>query len=168
MPATLSAVLTGLDVATPKVTELAPLPAWDEYGTVAMYVMLAWCIGGYMVAMFIGIMGGPAPAPHPHDGHRGRRPGHLAHHEHARRPGARCHPRPLDPAGAHRLGLDRGDRPGGERSELLRRPLHRRPGDDLLRLPVHAVVRAAPTRSGSCPSRSRGSTTSWSARAWST
>ncbi|EYT63469.1 membrane protein [Curtobacterium flaccumfaciens UCD-AKU] len=59
VPATLSAVLTGLGVATPKVTELAPLPAWDEYGTVAMYVMLAWCIGGYMVAMFIGIMGGP-------------------------------------------------------------------------------------------------------------
>lgn len=59
VPATLSAVLTGIGVATPKVTELAALPAWDEYGTVAMYVMLAWCIGGYMVAMFIGIMGGP-------------------------------------------------------------------------------------------------------------
>lgn len=59
VPATLTAVLTGLGVATPKVTELAPLPAWDEYGTVPMYVMLAWCIGGYMVAMFIGIMGGP-------------------------------------------------------------------------------------------------------------
>ncbi|QWS32250.1 ABC transporter permease [Curtobacterium aetherium] len=59
VPATLTAVLTGLGVASPKVTELAPLPAWDEYGTVPMYVMLAWCIGGYMVAMFIGIMGGP-------------------------------------------------------------------------------------------------------------
>ncbi len=59
VPATLTAVLTGIGAATPKVTELAPLPAWDEYGTVPMYVMLAWCIGGYMVAMFIGIMGGP-------------------------------------------------------------------------------------------------------------
>ncbi|MEN0104269.1 MAG: hypothetical protein AAGC90_15210, partial [Curtobacterium sp.] len=59
VPATLSAVLTATGVATPKVTELAALPAYDEYGTVAMYVMLAWCIGGYMVSMFIGIMGGP-------------------------------------------------------------------------------------------------------------
>jgi hypothetical protein len=59
VPATLTAVLTGAGLAAPRVTELAPLPAYDEYGTVAMYVMLAWCIGGYMVAMFIGIMGGP-------------------------------------------------------------------------------------------------------------
>jgi hypothetical protein len=59
VPATLTAVLTGIGVATPKVNELAALPSWDEYGTVPMYVMLAWCIGGYMVAMFIGIMGGP-------------------------------------------------------------------------------------------------------------
>ncbi|MFJ3034437.1 ABC transporter permease [Curtobacterium pusillum] len=59
VPVALSTVLTGIGVAAPTVTELAPLPAWDEYGTVAMYVMLAWCIGGYMVAMFIGIMGGP-------------------------------------------------------------------------------------------------------------
>lgn len=59
VPATLSTVLAGIGVAAPTITELAPLPTWDEYGTVAMYVMLAWCIGGYMVAMFIGIMGGP-------------------------------------------------------------------------------------------------------------
>ncbi|MDN3478608.1 ABC transporter permease [Curtobacterium sp. MCLR17_032] len=59
VPATLSAVLTGAGLTAPRVTELAPLPAYDEYGTVGMYVMLAWCIGGYMVAMFIGIMGGP-------------------------------------------------------------------------------------------------------------
>ncbi|WIB36879.1 ABC transporter permease [Curtobacterium sp. MCJR17_043] len=59
VPATLTAVSTGIGVATPQVTELAALPARDEYGTVPMYVMLAWCIGGYMVAMFIGIMGGP-------------------------------------------------------------------------------------------------------------
>ncbi|RFA17461.1 hypothetical protein B7R22_00175 [Subtercola boreus] len=37
--------------------DLAPLPPYDEYGTVSMYLMLAWCIGGYMVAMFIGLMG---------------------------------------------------------------------------------------------------------------
>ncbi|MFZ7088128.1 ABC transporter permease [Curtobacterium sp. RRHDQ10] len=59
VPATLSSVIEGTGGTAPTVTELAPLPAWDEYGTVSMYVMLAWCIGGYMVAMFIGIMGGP-------------------------------------------------------------------------------------------------------------
>jgi hypothetical protein len=59
VPATLSAVITGGGGPTPTITELMPLPTWDEYGTVSMYVMLATCIGGYMVAMFIGIMGGP-------------------------------------------------------------------------------------------------------------
>lgn len=59
VPATLSSVITAGGGPAPTITELAPLPRWDEYGTVAMYVMLAWCIGGYMVAMFIGIMGGP-------------------------------------------------------------------------------------------------------------
>jgi hypothetical protein len=59
VPATLTSVVEGGGGAAPTVTELAPLPAYDEYGTVSMYVMLAWCIGGYMVAMFIGIMGGP-------------------------------------------------------------------------------------------------------------
>ncbi|GGL06254.1 hypothetical protein JOE58_000242 [Curtobacterium luteum] len=59
VPATLSAVLEAGGTAAPRITELAPLPTYDEYGTVSMYVMLAWCIGGYMVAMFIGIMGGP-------------------------------------------------------------------------------------------------------------
>jgi hypothetical protein len=44
---------------TPSTVDLAPLPAYDEYGTVSMYLMLAWCIGGYMVAMFIGLMGAP-------------------------------------------------------------------------------------------------------------
>ena len=39
--------------------DLAPLPAHDEYGMVSMYLMLSWCIGGYMVAMFIGLMGAP-------------------------------------------------------------------------------------------------------------
>jgi hypothetical protein len=59
VPATLSAVLEAGGANAPTLTELAPLPTWDEYGTVSMYVMLAWCIGGYMVSMFIGIMGGP-------------------------------------------------------------------------------------------------------------
>jgi hypothetical protein len=45
------------DTAT--ITNLAPLPAWDEFGTVSLYLTLAWCIGGYMVAMFIGLMGAP-------------------------------------------------------------------------------------------------------------
>ncbi|RFA17195.1 hypothetical protein B7R21_00165 [Subtercola boreus] len=44
---------------TPTTLDLAPLPPYDEYGTVSMYLMLAWCIGGYMVAMFIGLMGAP-------------------------------------------------------------------------------------------------------------
>ncbi|NLU84998.1 ABC transporter permease [Rhodococcus sp. HNM0569] len=39
--------------------DLAPLPANDSYGMTAMYLMLSWCIGGYMVAMFIGMMGAP-------------------------------------------------------------------------------------------------------------
>ena len=46
VPATLSAVIEAGGAAAPKVTELAPLPTYDEYGTVSMYVMLAWCIGG--------------------------------------------------------------------------------------------------------------------------
>jgi hypothetical protein len=58
IPATITPVLEAQGV-TPTVTDLAPLPANDEYGTVSMYLMLSWCIGGYMVAMFIGLMGAP-------------------------------------------------------------------------------------------------------------
>jgi len=58
IPAMLTPVLEA-GGATPTVTDLAPLPAYDEYGTVSLYLMLAWCIGGYMVAMFIGLMGAP-------------------------------------------------------------------------------------------------------------
>ncbi|GAA2052777.1 ABC transporter permease [Williamsia deligens] len=43
----------------PKITDIAPLPSGDSYGMGAMYLMLSWCIGGYMVAMFIGMMGNP-------------------------------------------------------------------------------------------------------------
>ncbi|WP_423923613.1 ABC transporter permease [Frigoribacterium sp. 2-23] len=58
IPAMLQPVLQAEGV-TPTITDLAPLPAHDEYGTVSMYLMLSWCIGGYMVAMFIGLMGAP-------------------------------------------------------------------------------------------------------------
>lgn len=51
-------VLT-IDGEPPTVTDLAPLPAHDAFGMTSMYLMLAWCIGGYMTAMFIGLMGGP-------------------------------------------------------------------------------------------------------------
>lgn len=47
------------DGAAPTVKDLAPLPAHDAFGMTSMYLMLAWCIGGYMTAMFIGLMGGP-------------------------------------------------------------------------------------------------------------
>lgn len=43
----------------PQVNDIAPLPKGDSYGLGAMYLMLSWCIGGYMVAMFIGMMGAP-------------------------------------------------------------------------------------------------------------
>ena len=39
--------------------DLAPLPDRDTFGMTPMYLMLCWCIGGYMVAMFIGMMGAP-------------------------------------------------------------------------------------------------------------
>jgi hypothetical protein len=58
IPAMMTPVLAAAGV-TATVTNLAPLPAWDEYGAVSLYLMLSWCIGGYMVAMFIGLMGAP-------------------------------------------------------------------------------------------------------------
>lgn len=42
-----------------QVKDLAPLPAHDLFGTVSLYLMLVTCIGGYMVGMFLGMMGGP-------------------------------------------------------------------------------------------------------------
>jgi len=41
------------------VADLAPLPAHDSYGMTTMYMTLSWCMGGYMLAMFIGLMGAP-------------------------------------------------------------------------------------------------------------
>lgn len=51
--------LTALDGGAPTVDDLAPLPPYDLFGTVPLYLMLVICIGGYMVGMFIGLMGGP-------------------------------------------------------------------------------------------------------------
>lgn len=42
----------------PKVNDLAPLRAGD-LGMTPMYLMLSWCITGYLSAMFIGLMGAP-------------------------------------------------------------------------------------------------------------
>ncbi|GGF55263.1 hypothetical protein GCM10011519_31450 [Marmoricola endophyticus] len=39
------------------VQDLAPLPSQDSYGTSLFYLVLVWTIGGYMVAMFVGMMG---------------------------------------------------------------------------------------------------------------
>lgn len=54
----LQPVAAGLDLDL-TVTDIAPLPAHDSFGMVPMYLMLTFCIGGYMVAMFIGMMGAP-------------------------------------------------------------------------------------------------------------
>lgn len=43
---------------SPAVDDLAPLPAHD-IGMTPMYLMIAWCISGYLAAMFVGLMGGP-------------------------------------------------------------------------------------------------------------
>lgn len=42
----------------PAEKDVAPLPTGDM-GMTPMYLMLAWCISGYLCAMFIGLMGGP-------------------------------------------------------------------------------------------------------------
>ncbi|RKW69978.1 ABC transporter permease [Galactobacter caseinivorans] len=54
---TLVTPLLGADTP-PKHQDIAPLPAGD-IGMTPMYLMLAWCISGYLAAMFIGLMGGP-------------------------------------------------------------------------------------------------------------
>lgn len=43
---------------SPTTEDLAPLPAHD-IGMTPMYLMIAWCISGYLAAMFVGLMGGP-------------------------------------------------------------------------------------------------------------
>ncbi len=48
-----------LGAATPPTEmDVAPLPPGD-LGMTPMYLMLCWCISGYLCAMFIGLMGGP-------------------------------------------------------------------------------------------------------------
>jgi hypothetical protein len=42
----------------PTTEDLAPLPTHD-IGMTPMYLMIAWCISGYLAAMFVGLMGGP-------------------------------------------------------------------------------------------------------------
>lgn len=42
----------------PERDDIAPLPIGDV-GMTPMYLMLAWCISGYLAAMFIGLMGAP-------------------------------------------------------------------------------------------------------------
>jgi hypothetical protein len=44
---------------TMTVVDLAPLPKGDSFGTALFYMTLVATIGGYMVAMFVGLMGGP-------------------------------------------------------------------------------------------------------------
>lgn len=44
--------------SAPAEQDIAPLPPGDM-GMTPMYLMLAWCISGYLCAMFIGLMGGP-------------------------------------------------------------------------------------------------------------
>lgn len=39
------------------VTDLAPLPPWDSFGTSLFYLALVSIIGGYIVSMFVGMMG---------------------------------------------------------------------------------------------------------------
>ena len=54
----LTPVFAAQDVDLEK-RDVAPLPANDSFGMTALYLLLAWCIGGYMVAMFIGMLGAP-------------------------------------------------------------------------------------------------------------
>lgn len=41
------------------IDDLAPLPKGDTYGTALFYMTLVSTIGGYMIAMFVGLMGAP-------------------------------------------------------------------------------------------------------------
>lgn len=44
--------------STVQVDDLAPLPAYDSFGTSLFYLTLVCSISGYMVSMFVGMMGG--------------------------------------------------------------------------------------------------------------
>jgi hypothetical protein len=49
--------VTSQTTSTLSIEDLAPLPAWDTFGTSLFYITLVCTITGFMVAMFIGLMG---------------------------------------------------------------------------------------------------------------
>jgi hypothetical protein len=59
MAKTTFASLSTAEKATLRIDDLAPLPAADSSGTASFYVALVWTIAGYMVAMFVGMLGAP-------------------------------------------------------------------------------------------------------------
>jgi hypothetical protein len=59
MAKTTFAALSTAEKTTLRIDDLAPLPASDSSGTASFYVALVWTIAGYMVAMFVGMMGAP-------------------------------------------------------------------------------------------------------------
>lgn len=59
MAKTTFASLATAEKTTMTVDDLAPLPTADSSGTSSFYVALVWIIAGYMVAMFVGMMGAP-------------------------------------------------------------------------------------------------------------
>jgi hypothetical protein len=59
MAKTTFASLSTAEKATLTIDDLAPLPTADSSGTASFYVALVWTIAGYMVAMFVGMMGAP-------------------------------------------------------------------------------------------------------------
>jgi hypothetical protein len=59
IPKLIDPLLPALGQKTPPTTDdVAPLSNHDV-GMTPMYLMLTWCIAGYLSAMFIGLMGGP-------------------------------------------------------------------------------------------------------------
>jgi uncharacterized protein DUF3533 len=59
MAKTTFASLATAEKTTLTVDDLAPLTTADSSGTASFYVALVWTIAGYMVAMFVGMLGAP-------------------------------------------------------------------------------------------------------------
>lgn len=58
-------IVTGLDKAqgrTVKVEDVVPLAKGDAEGLSSFYVVVGWCVGGYLVASILGISAGSRPA----------------------------------------------------------------------------------------------------------
>ncbi|WP_045298737.1 ABC transporter permease [Saccharothrix sp. ST-888] len=58
-------IVTGLEKTqhrTLKVTDVAPLAAGDAKGLSSFYLVIGWCVGGYLVASILGISAGARPA----------------------------------------------------------------------------------------------------------